>query len=1148
MTIQMASNFQFLQDEFRFLWEPAHRMESLGLGDPRGCLFYARRTLELMLKWLYDHDDSLKFPYSSNLAALLEEPSLKKVVEPAILTKFRYIRQYGNIAVHSHKPLRQYEAMQAVKEVFHCCFWFATHYTEFSPKKYEGTAFDEQLLQPAGEPEPKASPEQLQKLSQQLEEKDKALREKEQTAEGYDAEIKNLRTQIAKIKRRNQSVAIQHDYDEAATRDNFIDLLLREAGWDPDFDDGKFKCREYEVRGMPNQKGVGYVDYVLWSHEKVPLAVVEAKRTKRDPRVGRNQAKLYADCLEEMTGHRPVIFYTNGHEHWIWDDVRFPPRAVQGFFKEDELKLLIERRETAQDLTSATVDKAIAGRYYQEQAIRQVTEAMMAGQRRALIVMATGAGKTRTVVALSDLLQRCNWIKRVLFLADRVALVNQAVNAFKAHLPHSNPVNLVTDRESTASRVYVSTYPTMMGLIDDADDGKARFGSGHFDLVVIDEAHRSVYQKYRAIFDYFDSYLIGLTATPKDEVDRDTYGLFELVRGVPTYAYELEQAVEDGYLVPPKLVSVPTKFPREGIKYDSLSEEEKDQWDMIEWDEDGSTPRAVESAAVNKWLFNIDTVDKVLEHVMSNGLRVDGGQTIGKTIIFAKNHDHALFIQERFDANYPHLKGKFARVIDNKETYAQDLIDKFSAKRGQHKDAPTIAISVDMLDTGIDVPDVLNLVFFKVVRSKTKFWQMIGRGTRLCPDVFGKGEDKEAFFVFDYCGNFEFFNEFPEGVEGNAQESITARLFKQRLDLLDSIRKAKDSEGEGEINEASDELDSVESDLVDVLHGEVISMPLDNFMVRAKRKHVETFQKKERWADLNVEDFSALYSQLADLPRTQEPEHPDTKYFDLLILRLQHAILTSDPAQAKLITRVKEIASELETLDRIPAVKKELILIQEVQSDEYWEGVTLPMLEVLRVRLRNLVPLIEKRGRKKVISDFEDEIGEGAEVELPELGAAIDRGQYRKKFLEFLNQHEDVLALKKVKYNEALTRMDIEELERILFESGELGDREEFEKCYGEQANLGLFLRKLVGLDREAAKKAFDAYLDTTSFTARQIAFVNQIIDYLTQNGIMDPKMLFQHPFTNFGPDGPTSIFDDEQAAKIIHIIRAINANAEAVR
>ncbi|MEO5344347.1 MAG: DEAD/DEAH box helicase family protein, partial [Gammaproteobacteria bacterium SHHR-1] len=631
------------------------------------------------------------------------------------------------------------------------------------------------------------------------------------------------------------------------------------------------------------------MDYVLWGDDSKPLALIEAKRTTKDPNIGQQQAKLYADCLEKQYGQRPIIFYSNGYEHWLWDDASYPPREVQGFYKQAELELLIQRRSSRKPLAGAVINDKIIERYYQTRAVRRVSETFeQDNQRKSLLVMATGAGKTRTVIALADVLMRCNWAKRILFLADRIALVNQAVNAFKTHLPDAAPVNLVTDK-ATEGRVYVSTYPTMMGLIDGFDfaqppgfgsaqppgfgsaqptsrrglsgvergralsgvEGQRKFGVGHFDLIVIDEAHRSVYQKYRAIFDYFDSLLVGLTATPKDEIDHNTYGLFDLETGVPTDAYGLDEAVADGHLVPPVAISVPLKFQREGIKYDDLSDEEKEQWDALEWTEDGTTPTEVDAAALNKWLFNEDTVDKVLHTLMTKGQTVAGGDRLGKTIIFAKNNDHADFIAERFNVNYPHYKGHFARVVTYKTEYAQSLIDDFSAKDKM----PHIAISVDMLDTGIDVPEVVNLVFFKIVRSKTKFWQMVGRGTRLCKDLFGPGEDKQNFYIFDFCQNLEFFSQNPNASDGSASEPLGTRLFKARPEVIAELDQ-KLAKGTGVHEPASnpygDQLTEAQlrQDTANLLQQRVAAMNLDNFVVRPQRLYVDRYTKPETWRQL----------------------------------------------------------------------------------------------------------------------------------------------------------------------------------------------------------------------------------------------------------------------------------------------------------
>ncbi len=779
-----------------------------------------------------------RLPYQDHLDALLHEPSFRATVGAAVFTKAVAIKKLGNMAVHSHKPVMQLDAVVSVRELFHVCYWLAHTYAK-GAKPADGTAFDANLL-PKTSPVPPQTLAQLQQLAVAVAEKDAKLTELLTGKAALDAELEKLRAEIAAIKQKNAATPDQHDYSEAETRDFFIDLLLKEAGWTlarPGRD------TEFPVTGMPNKAGEGFVDYVLWGDDGKPLGLVEAKRTKRNPKEGQRQAELYANCLEAKFDQRPVIFYSNGYEHWMWDDLRYPPREVQGFYTKDELQLLVQRRETRKPFASVEINREIVERYYQERAIKRICEDFeLKKQRKALLVMATGAGKTRTVIALCDVLMRCNWAKRVLFLADRVALVRQAVNAFKKHLPSSSPVNLCTERD-TKGRVYVATYPTMMNLIEQTEGGERRFGAGHFDLIVIDEAHRSVYQKYRAIFEYFDSLLIGLTATPKDEIDHNTYSLFELETGVPTDVYDLETAVKDRFLVPPKSISVPLKFQREGIKYDQLSEEEKERWDALEWDEAGSVPDRVEAEAVNRWLFNTDTVDKVLKHLMEKGQKVADGDRLGKTIVFAKNHDHAEFIADRFNANYPHLAGRFARVIDFKVEYAQSLIDDFSISEKN----PHIAISVDMLDTGIDVPEIVNLVFFKLVRSKTKFWQMVGRGTRLREDLFGPGRHKKFFYVFDYCQNLEFFNQNPETTDGSAGESLGKKLFATRVELVATLDKLlADGKGEG--------IAELRSDTAELLRSTVAAMNVNNFVVRPQRKLVEQYTetkdhgKNSRWS------------------------------------------------------------------------------------------------------------------------------------------------------------------------------------------------------------------------------------------------------------------------------------------------------------
>jgi type I restriction enzyme, R subunit len=1123
-----VSQFVFLQAEFPDVFEHAARAETLAHADPRGAAFYCRLALETAVGWLYRHDGTLKNPYDPTLAALLAEPSFQTLVGRTLAVKARFVKDTGNAAAHG-KSISAAQAATSLREFFHLAYWLARTYGRRTKPPADAIFSIEALprITHVATTTLAQLHEVARRFKETVEARDAAEAARLVSEEGriaLEAEIETLRAEIAAAKVANQAVTDTHDYREAETRDLFIDLLLREAGFDPKAPD----VVEVEVKGMPNAPGVGYVDYVLRGDDGKPLGLVEAKRTRTDPRIGQQQAKLYADCLEAQYGQRPIIFYSNGYDHWIWDDTRHPPRPIQGFLKKDELALMIQRRETRKALAPEDINPAIVERFYQHRAIRRIAEAFERDrQRKALLVMATGAGKTRTIVALADLLMRANWVKRVLFLADRKALVKQAVRAFAKHLPGATTVNLLEDR-SQEGRVYVSTYPTMMGLIDEVGSEERRFGVGHFDLVVIDEAHRSVYRKYKAIFEYFDSLLVGLTATPKNEVDRDTYRLFDLETGVPTDAYPLDDAVSDGFLVPPRAVSLTTDFLERGIRYDDLSDEEKEKWDALEWDEDGTVPTTVDPPSLNKWLFNADTVDHVLEHLMTQGLKVEDGDRLGKTIVFAKNRDHAHFIGSRFDANYPHLAGHFARVIEHQTTYAQSLIDDFS---DLYK-PPHIAISVDMLDTGIDVPEIVNLVFFKPVRSKTKFWQMIGRGTRLCPDLFGPARDKEFFYIFDWCRNFEFFNEHPDVTEGSSPASLAKRLFAARVELVSEVDKGAEPVSEPEhVADVKKLRDRVAADL----RKEISGMSLDNFLVRPQRRYVEKFSADAAWTKVDADAQHELIDHVAGLPSAVVEYDLAAKQFDLLVLRAELALLRADPSFPGFRTKITEIASLLEELPNVPMVAAEMALILEIQTDDFWQDVTLPMLETVRRRLRALVKLIEHKRRPLVYSDFEDATGATTEIAVPGIAIGTDMDAFRRKARAFLRPHENHIAVLKVKRNEPLTPKDLKELERIFLEAGI--DEASLGRLQTD-GGLPRFVRTLVGLDRHAAKHAFVEFLDNRKLTADQIEFLDLVIDHLTARGVMDPKLLYETPFTDFDTKGVEGVFDHSDVVRMVQILR----------
>ncbi|WP_237762459.1 type I restriction endonuclease subunit R [Arthrobacter sp. ERGS1:01] len=1088
-------------------------------------MMYARHTAEHIVDWIYEHESAIPYPYQRDFNGLLNQPEFKALVGSTITSKFNAIRKAGNNAVHGKTDPSPQNSQFAVAELFHVCYWLARTYTiNAADLPATGMIFNLELLKPklkTATPAP-SSMEAVARLADELAAKDKDLADSRAKSTALEQQLEEALAQIAAAKQRNQATPDVHNYDEALTRAYLIDQDLHDAGWPLTQDED----REYPVTGMPSSSRVGYVDYVLWGADGLPLALVEAKRSTKDPLVGKQQAKLYADCLEAKFGRRPVIYYSNGYKTWIWDDSLYGDRPVQGFHTRDQLELMVARRSTRRHLAGEPIDNEIVERGYQHGAIRAVTESFEASSRKALVVMATGTGKTRTAVALSKLLMDANWAKRILFLADRVSLVAQAARAFKTHLPGSAPAILGRDND-TDSRINLATYPTIMNMISGSTrgaDGEPSFGIGHYDLIIVDEAHRSIYQKYRAIFDYFDSLLLGLTATPQADVDRNTYSMFDIEDNVPTFAYELDEAIDAGYLVPPRVVPVPLKFPYEGIRYDDLSEAEKDQWDDLEWDEEGEIPAAVDPAVVNSWLFNTDTVNKSLEVLMTHGHKVAGGDRLGKTIIFAKNNDHANFIAAQFDKNYPHLKGHFARVITYQETYAQSLIDSFS----RPEDNPLIAVSVDMLDTGIDVPEVLNLVFFKMVRSKTKFWQMLGRGTRLRPDLFGPGQDKQDFFIFDLCRNAEYFNAGLPGNEGSIGKSLSEATFATRAKLLCAARSA----GMGSL--------SLVAELAHELAGQISALPASNFLVRPHRQAVEKYSETAGWAEISESDVAELERGLAKVAGQGAPaEKEEAKRFDLIVLNAQLASLVDPGAVDAYRKKIQDIAAALAVQPNNPAISPVLGLLEQIADDNEWASVSVEWLESVRRKLRGLVHLIEKKRRNVVYTNFEDELGELVEIELDGVRSGVNNfDRYRQKAQMYLRSHLDLATLQRLRRNKPLTPLDLTELERILEESG-AGTPEDLARARTE--GLAHFVRSLVGLDRAAVEEALSEFIAGANFNAAQLDFLAVLTTQLSENGFVSIGALYESPYSELAPTGPDELFGDTMFDRLELVLRSFD-------
>jgi type I restriction enzyme R subunit len=1141
------SNFKFLQEEWLSLYTKLKTAEERVVTEPVSCASYCRLVLEESMYLLFDLEHVEK-PFNTELVQLMDHEEIKSIIPYQLREGLHIVRKTGNNASHYGNRVSSVDAKVSIRYIYDFTKWFAQNYSKSIPEL--PGAFEESFIPKLGEKQRQLKEQQqeqenayqqlLQQVAKLQQEKEAILSKAQESEATLEAFKQQTQQAVVKLKKQKQErlKPIATEFTEAQTRQHLIDVDLKEAGW---YNLNVGRELEYPVTGMPitadNPKGNGYVDYVLWDDNGKPLALIEAKRTTKDVEVGKHQAALYANCLEKMHGQRPIIFYTNGYETKIWEDTFYSsPRRVYGFYTKEELQWLIQKRSTIKDLRKATINTAIANRPYQFEAINRVAETFVTdganglcgNKRRALLVMATGSGKTRTAAAMVDVLFKYNWVKRILFLADRNALVRQAKNNFSEYLPDLSSIDLTEEKENDTTRLVFSTYPSMMNKIDNIRNADERFyGVGHFDLIIVDEAHRSIYNRYKAIFDYFDAAIVGLTATPKDGIDHNTFELFGCSNEDPTFLYELHQAVPQ-YLNPYKNIGITTNFLRDGIKYKDLTDKEREKYEETFEDKTtGLFPEEIRANAMNKWLFNKDTVNKVLDALMQNGLKIEGGDKLGRTIIFAVNQDHAKFIVDCFTERYPHLPSGFISMIHNKVSHAQSLIDDFCDKYTEKN--PQIAVSVDMMDTGIDAVRILNLVFFKVVRSYAKFWQMIGRGTRLCEDVYGPGQPKDHFLIFDVCGNFEFFEVEKKGKETQVGKPITQQIFESRLHLSRLLVET----GEQEDLELS-------NSLRDILHKAVDNLDKSRFQVAMNLQYVDEFKSRARWNNLDSNDVHVIEEHLSELP-VPETINEMARRFDLMMLKLQMATLMMSGTKKKYEETLIDIAEGLSLKYTIPAVLRAKPLIESIKKQDFYKGISQKKLDSVREDLRELVQYLETSSRAVIYTNLQDS---EITMKLTEPNLSSNYGtSYRRRVESFIRENKHQLTISKLLTNEPITSKELTLLEEILFDGDERGTREDFVKEFGEEP-LGVFIRGIIGLDVKAAQNAFSEFLQAGNLRADQMTFIQNIISYLTKNGTIEPSMLFEPPFTDMNDQGLMGMFEDSDAHKMINIIERINENA----
>jgi len=880
---------------------------------------------------------------------------------------------------------------------------------------------------------------------------------------------------------------------EAITRAHLIDAQLAHAGWSKSrrslIEEFVLTAQESEWDHSAKQ----FADYVLLGSDGKPLAVVEAKRTSRDELAGKRQAADYADVIKASIGQDPFIFLTNGKEIRFWDRGRYAPRKVSGFYTRDDLERLRHQRQFAQPLDGISINASIAGRDYQNEAIRRVTEGLSVAERKFLLVMATGTGKTRTTIALIDTLLRAKRVQRVLFLADRRELVRQAMSEFKSHLPNESLARIEVG-ETSGARIQFSTYPSMMQVY-------TRLPVGYYDMIVADESHRSIYRRYRAIFDHFDAIQLGLTATPTDYIDHNTFDLFDCGDGVPSYYYSYEQAIADQNLVNYRVLDAQTNFQLKGIQGDALPEPLQqmalDQGvELEELNFDGTD--------IEKGVINQGTNDAMVREFVDKS-RKDARGLPHKSIIFAVSHAHAKRLYESFNRLYPELQRQgMAEIIDSHMERADATLDDF-----KFRTMPRVAISVDMLDTGVDVPAIQNLVFAKPVFSKVKFWQMIGRGTRLHTDV-STGEIKRDFLIIDHWKNFAYFKLKPEGEVDNPSEPLPVRLFRLRLEvwqLLHGLQPNAQST----------------HDAIAVLQAMLLALPRQSINVRPHWDELDALARE--WPTPDPGTLEHLSKTIAPLMRLAPLADLDELQFRIWCERITLAWLKGDSAeQTKVRERIQGAAVAL--ADSIPGVQRVAEQRAWIQSVGFWQHLDMERLGKLQAVF---APLMRYRARAvghTVEVNLPDSISQRSWIIYGPTGEGAFADSYREQVEALVRRLADQLPeLAKLKKGEDLNNDELERISATLNQADLFVTEDTLREAFeAPVASLADFLRHILcgGAHlpnrEDRINAAFDAFIAAHGYLrANQLNFLRAVKAAVLRHGRITLAALSEPPLSRVG-------------------------------
>ncbi|MGF6905906.1 DEAD/DEAH box helicase family protein [Fusobacterium sp. PH5-44] len=1132
----MPANFDFLinKKEYTLFSEACIKTERILSTSLTMCILGSYEALELAVRWVYSVENISSRDKYKTLEEFISDPLFVSLVDKKVYLKLPYIIKLWKYTLESDDNLTKDDGVLALSILFEFVTWIDyTYGLEYFPRELKEEDIPVDIITSINEEMALENRSILQKNREEI----KKFQDQVTSVGQYFVSKKVTNRETRKF--------VPNDFDTMSVREYYIDLDLKFAGWDLEID--VKKGIQYTIGNMVDGKEKIAIDYVLLGKDGLPLAIIEGKYSLEDFEYGRKRALKYAAHIGNDMRRIPVVFLLHGGNYYYLENLNSTPRMISGIFNIEDLHRIRNQVKSKKNLVTVSADPRITNYTYQIEAAKAVIHDIGENKRKSIVFISSGLGKTRILAGVIDLMSRANYISSVLYLTGRKTNLKYVKKMLK-NLIVGMSVGEYSEELDENTRLVISTTESIMKEIGNiSGSGEKYFSPGQFDLIVVDEVYRNTVVAYKKIFDYFDSLVVGISPLPQSDIDSKISEFFNLKQDENSYIYHYEEALQkEKIIVPYNVVNIPNRLFENEMFYDQLSTENKNHCEETYTDDKSKMLNWVPSVMNNNYLMSVHTIDLALEDIMKVGIISSKDECIGKTILFAQNKNHAELILQRFRMKFTEFASDFAKIAYCDDNNAvDDFVDP--------EKKVNLLIDVGFATAGLDLPEVVNVVLFKKIYSKYEFYQMVNIGNRSCKNITlvdskeGLYIGKKRYYVFDYLGNFDFFNEEKNHTDGLEIKNVSEEIFSRCVEIVYSIQK------ESLIDRESH---NFSEKIINFLIEQVKKAGKEFDNVHFQLSNIERYYRKNTYFPaLKEEDKKILITQVAPLIEIDgSDEH--ALQFDNFMYGLILAQLEGTAFVIKAKRQLVNICNMLKKNEHIDPIRKEKEFIEYYGSRKFLDNSTIVDLENLRMKIRTLMKYVfeiisetaDENTQKTTLEKMETDLNASNEDVLEEMEKEIEKDdgvdnirEYKEKVTRWIKSKLLLSAIYKLRNNMPLLPQDYKDLEKAFTKT--LGTKKEYESAYGNLP-YGLLVRETIPLERESVKVAFFNVNTDKTLNEEQKAFISKMMEYIINHGYMDELKLVNGEIEGF--DKFEDIFDNEREKKIIKILREIKGNASS--